>query len=136
MSIGRIIRQGGVALTVLAGAWLLLPPRSTAHEPGTAVPARTHARLTLRVMPGPFYAPGITPGGVGTPNRAFAEVCAAYEKLHPGVAIAIEPSLGAVREYLVTQLSAGKAPDIVMVNVEDVWADVHKGWYVPRSTPI
>lgn len=131
MSIGRMIRQGCVVLTALVGVWLLLPPRSAAHEPGTATSARTNARLTLRVMPGPFYAPGITPGGVGTPNRAFADVCAAYEKLHPGVAIAIEPSLGAVREYLVTQLSAGKAPDIVMVNVEDVWADAHKGWYVP-----
>ena len=45
--------------------------------------------------------------------------------------IVLEPSLGNLREYLLTQLTAGKAPDIVMANVEDVWADVHKGWYVP-----
>jgi ABC-type glycerol-3-phosphate transport system substrate-binding protein len=35
------------------------------------------------------------------------------------------------REWLVTQLSAGTAPDILNVNVEDVWQDVQKGWYVP-----
>jgi raffinose/stachyose/melibiose transport system substrate-binding protein len=34
------------------------------------------------------------------------------------------------REYLVTQLAAEQAPEILNVNVEDVWQDVQKGWYV------
>lgn len=127
----RYLRYGCIAAIIAGGAWLMLAPSDAGTVIGPVRPARPTARITLRVMPGPFYAPGITPGGIGTPNRAFAEVCAAYEALHPDVAISIEPSLGAVREYLVTQLSAGKAPDIVMVNVEDVWADVHKEWYVP-----
>ena len=29
-----------------------------------------------------------------------------------------------------TQLSAEQAPDIFNVNVEDVWQDVQKGWYI------
>ncbi len=133
MSVGRAIRQTTLGAILVAGLWLLLPPRTDAgHRADAAGAARTtNATMTLRVMPGPFYAPGIAPAGIGEPNRAFADVVAAYEALHPEVRIELEPALGSLREYLVTQLSAGKAPDIVMVNVEDVWADVHKGWYLP-----
>ncbi|MCX7002092.1 MAG: extracellular solute-binding protein [bacterium] len=131
MNIWRILRQTALGATLVAGAWLLWPARgddATANRDAAAARAAT---FTLRVMPGQFYAPGIAPGGVGEVNRAFADVVAAYEQLHPEIKIVLEPSLGNLREYLVTQLSAGTAPDIVMCNVEDVWGDVHKGWYVP-----
>jgi len=30
------------------------------------------------------------------------------------------------REWLVTQLSSGAAPDVIQINVEDVWQDIQK----------
>lgn len=38
---------------------------------------------------------------------------------------------GDSREWLVTQLSSGQAPDVIQINVEDVWQDTQKNWYVP-----
>jgi ABC-type glycerol-3-phosphate transport system substrate-binding protein len=38
---------------------------------------------------------------------------------------------GEAREWVVTQLTSGQAPDILQTNVEDVWQDIQKDWYVP-----
>ena len=57
----------------------------------------------------------------------------AFERRFPDVQVQVV-NVPAVREYLVTQLSSGGAPDIINVNVEDVWVDVQKGWYVPLDS--
>jgi ABC-type glycerol-3-phosphate transport system substrate-binding protein len=75
--------------------------------------------------------PGTMPVNVGQPLTAIREVADDFEKLNPTVRIEFENVPTGVREWLVTQLTAEQAPDIVAVNVEDVWPDVHKGWYLP-----
>jgi len=77
------------------------------------------------------YLPGLMPDNVGKPLSAMNDVAAAFEKLYPDTRIDYESAPSGQREWLVTQLSSGQAPDIVCVNVEDVWQDVQKNWYVP-----
>lgn len=95
-----------------------------AERPASAV------EYVLRIAPGAQYFPGIVPQGVGPPLQGFARVAAAFERQFPDTRIELINTPTA-REYLVTQLSGGSAPDIVAVNVEDVWVDVQKNWYVP-----
>ena len=97
-------------------------------DSSTSTPA--NVKYNIRFVPGGYYFPGIVPAGIGQPNKGFYEVAAAYEKLHPDTKITFCDAM-ARREYLVTQLSASKAPDILNVNVEDVWPDVQKHWYAP-----
>lgn len=52
-----------------------------------------------------------------------------FERTHPDTQIEILDVPISERGWLVTQLAAGTAPDIISVNVEDVWQDVQKGWY-------
>ncbi len=87
-------------------------------------------KFVLKVAPGPSYLPDTIPFGFGEPLKGLKEVAAAFEKRFPDTKIEFINVPG-VREYLVTQLSSGRAPDILNVNVEDVWTDVQKGWYVP-----
>jgi ABC-type glycerol-3-phosphate transport system substrate-binding protein len=121
-------------LIVVVGTWLLLPPskpESTDSAPSSAAPE--DVRYTIKVSPGRAYLPGTHPYGIGEPLRGLADVVAAFEKRFPDTRIDIL-TVPSVREYLVTQLSSGLAPDILNVNVEDVWTDVHKGWYVPLDS--
>jgi len=87
-------------------------------------------RHVIRFSPGPQYFPGTVPQGVGAPLTGVSRVVAAFEKQFPDTKVEIV-NTPVTREYLVTQLSGGAAPDIVAVNVEDVWVDVQKNWYVP-----
>lgn len=77
-----------------------------------------------------MYFPGTIPQGLGAPLQGLSRVVAAFEAKFPDTRVEII-NAPVAREYLVTQLSGGAAPDIVMVNVEDVWTDVQKQWYVP-----
>jgi raffinose/stachyose/melibiose transport system substrate-binding protein len=84
----------------------------------------------IKVAPGGSYLPGTQPFGLDLTLHGLTDVVADFEKRFPDTRIEIINVPG-VREYLVTQLSSGQAPDIINVNVEDVWTDVQKGWYVP-----
>jgi len=135
MKIKKIFKIITLAVILIGGAYLLWPPQEEKSEDSVAQiskkkDANKDVKYNLRVVAGVFYKPGIAPGGVGEVNKAFQEVIDEYEKLHPDVNITVATQIG-MREYLVTQLSSGRAPDILMVNVEDVWVDIHKGWYVP-----
>ncbi len=67
---------------------------------------------------------------IGKPLVALTKVAAEFEKLYPDTHIEFTEAPVGQREYLITQLAAEQAPEIVNVNVEDVWDDVQKGWYV------
>lgn len=126
-------RHVTLALVVLAGLWALRPPKDEAARGGAdagASRATGHRPYVIRVAPG-FYMPGkrINPGD--PPLKAFREVGDAFERLYPDTRVEfLDVPLGQ-REWIVTQLAGGQAPEIVNLNVEDVWQDVQKGWYVP-----
>jgi len=120
---------------VLAVAiWAFWPSK----EGGTGINVRTgsaedgnrEVRFDLEIVPGNFYMPGTIPMGIGDPLTGFKDVAAEFEKLYPDTRITLR-SVPGVREWLVTQLASEQAPDIVNVNVEDVWQDTQKGWYIP-----
>jgi ABC-type glycerol-3-phosphate transport system substrate-binding protein len=78
--------------------------------------------------------PGRRPMDLGTPLQGLAKVAAAFEDLFPDTKIEFTEAPVGQREYLVTQLAAEQAPEILNVNVEDVWQDVQKNWYVPLDS--
>jgi len=75
--------------------------------------------------------PGRRPQDIGQPLRALADITAEFEKQFPDTHIEFTEAPVGSREYLVTQLAAAQAPDIINVNVGDVWQDVQKGWFFP-----
>jgi raffinose/stachyose/melibiose transport system substrate-binding protein len=123
----------------LGAVWALLPPKqeiSTRDAPthdaaATMTPDRTGVTHVLRVAPGGFYLPGTRPQDVGRPLEGLQNVTTEFEKRYPDTRIEFANVPYGMREWLVTQLSAGTAPDILHVNTEDVWQDVQKGWYMP-----
>lgn len=134
----KVVRYGKTSLlcVILAvSAWLFLAPteddltapRSPAQE---RKEVSQDAEYIIRMSPGPFYMPGAIPSGIGSPLKGFTIVTRAFEERFPDTRIVLD-NVPTRREYLVTQLSSGRAPDIVMVNVEDVWVDSQKGWYLP-----
>lgn len=120
----------GVVLAV--GAWLLLNPTAperVATRTADSGPSRP-VKHVLRFAPGLNYFPGTLPQGMGRPLEGLNRVIAAFEARFPDTRVEVI-NVPIAREYLVTQLSGGSAPDIVSVNVEDVWVDTQKEWYVP-----
>jgi raffinose/stachyose/melibiose transport system substrate-binding protein len=133
MSIRAIIRYGSLAVILCLGTWALWPPPSEQRPQAAAGDASEpcqDARFVIKVAPGGSYLPGTQPFGLDLTLHGLTDVVADFEKRFPDTRIEII-NVPSVREYLVTQLSSGQAPDIINVNVEDVWTDVQKGWYVP-----
>jgi len=88
-------------------------------------------KYIITVAPG-YYMPGRMPGNVATPLEAFTEVAAQFEAIYPDTQIKFVEVPALVREWLIIQQSAGLAPDIMGVdNIEVLWQDTQKGWYVP-----
>ena len=127
----HVILVGILALS----AWALWKPSGATARlgsaPGDGNVKRSAVKYTLRFNPGPMYLPGIVPENTTTPIEGIARVGKAFEKLYPDTRIEFIGVPGDVREWLVTQLSSGQAPDVIQINVEDVWQDVHKDWYLP-----
>ncbi|MEO6434522.1 MAG: ABC transporter substrate-binding protein [Tepidisphaeraceae bacterium] len=115
--------------------WLLWEPSGAALRLGSvaADAAQTPAgvKYLLKFNPGPMYLPGVIQENSNTPIEGIAKVGRAFEKLHPDTKIEFIGVPGDIREWLVTQLSSGQAPDVIQINVEDVWQDVQKDWYLP-----
>ena len=133
MTAGRTIRHGSLVVIVAAGAWLLWPTAADRRDdPRAAAGGATAAdvKFVIKFSPGRAYYPDSRPFGLGKPLKGLATVVRNFEARFPDTRVEILSTPG-VREYLVTQLAGGQAPDIINVNVEDVWTDVHKGWYVP-----
>jgi len=92
--------------------------------------AAVDKKYILRVGPS-LYMPGTMPQGIGKPLEELNHVAAKFEELYPDTKIKYEQVPSSVREWIVTQLSAGIAPDIFYTNVENVWQDIQKDWYIP-----
>lgn len=131
--IRKTLKFGSLALIAAFGVWVLMPEEGWS---GTAAPGaqrgadRRDAKYVLKFSPGISYMPGTIPYGIGEPLMGLTQVVQDFEARFPDTRVEIVATPG-VREYLVTQLSSGGAPEIINVNVEDVWVDVQKGWYVP-----
>ena len=113
------------------GAWALWPHGDPGDsESGDVKAPTTNHKYIIRFAPG-IYMPGRRPMDLGKPLKALSKVAEEFEKLYPDTSIEFTEAPVGSREYLVTQLAADQAPEILNVNVEDVWQDVQKGWYVP-----
>ncbi len=117
--------------------WSLIPPSGNSAstvrlgtDPSHLRDAPPSVKYKLRIYP-LAYLPGTMPDNVGKPLSGINKVAAQFEKLYPDTRVAFVSVPGGMREWLVTQLSSGDAPDIVSVNVEDIWQDVQKHWYIP-----
>lgn len=128
------VRWISLALIVGAGTWLLWP-QTPEGDAGKSAPEKAHSvstkdvRYVIKFSPGYFFMPDSVPYGIGKPLQGLKTVVREFEARFPDTRVEFLNVPG-VREYLVTQLSSGRAPDIINVNVEDVWTDVQKGWYV------
>jgi ABC-type glycerol-3-phosphate transport system substrate-binding protein len=116
-------------------AWALWPPadQSNIVRLGSQSNAKkelpSHVKHVIRFNPGPLYLPGVIRENSTKPVAGILRVGEDFEKLYPDTRIEFVP--GGAREWLVTQLSSGQAPDVIQVNVEEVWQDIQKNWYVP-----
>jgi raffinose/stachyose/melibiose transport system substrate-binding protein len=118
-----------LAIVVVVYGIALIPPREETAASEVSAEAASRAKFTIRIAPG-MYMPGRRPMDVGEKLHAFADVARAFEKKFPDTHIEFSEMPGS-REWLVTQLMGEQAPDIININVEDVWQDTQKGWYVP-----
>ena len=125
----KILRWTSLSIILAGSTWLLWPPPDTELE--TERREREDVTHVIRISPGLSYMPGTSPYGIGAQLQGIRNVAREFEAIRPDTQIEFVNVPVAVREYLVTQLSSGQAPDIINVNVEDVWVDIHKGWYVP-----
>lgn len=119
-----------LAAFLLLSVWLLWPPAEEGASGAATTVARAPAQYIIKFSPGWAYLPDTHPYGIGKPLQGLKKVIRAFEERFPDTKIEIL-NVPSVREYLVTQLSSGQAPDILNVNVENVWMDVQKGWYIP-----
>src|SRR4051795_8245166 len=127
----RWIKTLFLAILVGVAIWALWPTaEAKSAAPGGRATLNPHAAFHLRVAPA-LYMPGTVPFNAGAPLTGFNKVAHAFEKLYPDTSIEFVEAPSSQREWLVTQLSAEQAPDILQVNVEDAWQDVQKGWYIP-----
>jgi ABC-type glycerol-3-phosphate transport system substrate-binding protein len=133
-----VIKPKHILLVVILGlsAWALWPSAEEragggrlGNRPKATEADKARRPYHLRVAPA-LYLPGTMPNNVGKPLEGLTHVAEKFEALFPDTYVEFV-GVPAVREWLVTQLAAGQAPDIINVNVEDVWQDVQKGWYVP-----
>ena len=122
---------------LLIGFMAFLPPKEESADtksPTTQASDDAHEssveiKYVLRVYPGNWYLPGMMIYNVGKPVENLRNVAAKFEELYPDTKIEFA-GVPVVREWLVTQLSGRLAPDILSINVEDVWQDTHKGWFI------
>ncbi len=124
------LRHISLCAIILLAIWALRPPeKETDSEDKTDAGPKQDRKYKLRIDAGTLYRPGTMPFDVDKPLEGLDLVARDFEELHPDTEIeyVVVPRR---REWLVTQLVAEAAPDILNVNVEDVWPDVHKGWYV------
>ena len=137
----KIFSYGTNILLILLAIYFLMPPKETTpvvegleptiEEVAPAEPISEDIKYVIKVAPSNFYMPGNRPFGVLPPVVGLKDTISDFEKLYPDTRIEAIRVPSGVREYLVTQLSSGVAPEIMTTNAENVWPDVHKDWYVP-----
>lgn len=127
-----MLRRISLAAVLTVGAYVLWPEQKTTVAGAQVQSESKDYKYVLRMSVGQSYLPGSVPAGIGEPLQGVAQVVAAFEARFPDTKVEIV-TVPVEREFLVTQLSGGAAPDIVSVNVEDVWVDAQKQWYVPMD---
>ncbi len=133
MSVARIIKTVFGVLIVTVSVLAFWPQRQTDGDVAATsleVGDRS-ARFIIHFAPGWGNMPGTIPHGLGKPLRGIREVAREFVRQFPDTCIVFRNVPVSDREWLVTQLMSGQAPDVINVNVEDVWVDTHKGWYLP-----
>jgi ABC-type glycerol-3-phosphate transport system substrate-binding protein len=118
----------------LLGVWALWPPSAGKVQArlGSAPSTQpANVKYVIKFNPGALYLPGVVPENSNRPTEGIAKVGKAFEAMYPDTRIEFIGVPGDIREWLVTSLSSGQAPDVVQINVEDVWQDIQKGWYLP-----
>ena len=125
-----MLRNLSLVLILGFATWALWPREATpvggeGQPQGSSAPRK----YTIRFAPG-IYMPGRRPMDIGKPLQGLRKVAQEFERLYPDTRVEFTEAPVGQREYLVTQLAAEQAPEILNVNVEDVWQDVQKGWYV------
>ncbi len=130
----RWFKAGFGVLMAGASVWAFWPePAREGEVTGTAFGiGPENAAFTIDVFPGLNYMPGTIPSGFGEPLRGFAEVARDFVERFPDTRINFRNVPTNDREWMVTQLMSANAPDIIAVNVEDVWVDIGKSppWYI------
>lgn len=117
--------------------WAFRPPPKVGRGVTAAVNLTVgspDAAYEIYVAPGNTYMPGTIPAGIGEPLRALVDVAEEFVTKHPDTRVVFRNVPSQRREWLITQLASGAAPDIVAVNVEDAWQDIPKGWWLPLDT--
>ena len=135
IKLSSVFRFGSLACFIALAVWALMPPAS--EEDALDQAAKTESQeavdYVIRFSPGINYMPDSVPFGIGSPLKGLSEIIREFERHFPDTRVEVLTTPG-TREYLVTQLSSGQAPDILNVNVEDVWVDIQKEWYIPLDS--
>ncbi|RYG35785.1 carbohydrate ABC transporter substrate-binding protein [bacterium] len=123
-----------VAVAILGFLALRAPDEDSKEAKGGAEAGASRVKgarkHTIRVVPD-FYMPGKRRNPGDDPLKGFREVGDAFEKLYPDTKVEFLDAPVGQREWIVTQLAGEQAPEIININVENVWQDVQKGWYIP-----
>src|SRR3954467_7985530 len=115
------LKHAFLLLVLALATWAFWP----SHQPDDVASLKhrqtlnPHAKYVIRMSPA-HYMPGSIPQNVGAPLQGFNKMADRFERLFPDTAIEFVEVPSSQREWLVTQLSAEQAPDILQVNVEDV----------------
>ena len=134
MSTAQTVKTVFGLFIAAVAVWALRPPPT---KPGEQVMSTAmgvgdpDAAIKLEVAPGLYYMPGVIPQGIGEKLQGMRDVAVDFVKEFPDTSIVFRNVPSTDREWLVTAMLGDQAPDILMVNVEDVWTDIHKGWYLP-----
>ena len=128
----KIVIQAALLLLAAYALW----PAPLEQLPETSLESVLNRQVpegkefVIEFDPGSRYMPGTLPPTAAGKLQGFLDVVKAFEARYPDTAVRFRQAATG-REWIVTQLSGGTAPDILNTNVENVWQDVHKGWYVP-----
>ena len=102
-----------------------------ASDPLRRESGAANAKYVLRIDPGPIYLPGVLPENGQRPVEGMLRVGDEFVKKFPDTRLEFVGVPGGQREWLVTQLSSGQAPDVIQINARETWQDTQRGWYAP-----
>lgn len=132
MELIRIVRIMAGVLIACVGVWALWPPdrQQDAHVGVTREVGDRNAPFRIVVFPGFNYMPGPPPHGLGEPLTGFADVARDFVARFPDTCIEFRNVPVQDRGWIVTQMLSNTIPDIVSINVEEVWPGTKNDWWL------